>query len=298
MLRSRLAVKILLLIVVVLVIGFGVSTIFNIQRESDLVVEQAKMSARRLTATLVASIEGAMLQERPDVTRTVIQELKANSPVEEFTVYRRNGVEAFTDLATMMEVDKNAGLAPEVMANIKKMMRPAGAAMTGPLFERAVQTVKTQEALEERDGVTYFVLNHPVANQEKCQGCHGTDHQVRAVVRVAGSMAPVFAEVARHRNRQLMMGLITIVAAGTILTVAMRRIVIRPIHKLSKVARRIGEGDFAAKAPADRRDEIGELGAAFNDMTGRLAHAYTELEGKNSELETALVSLQESRQRL
>src|SRR5688572_16163803 len=121
MLRSRLAVKILLLIVIVLVLGFGVSTGLAIPRGSDLVVEQAKMAARRLTATLVASIEGAMLQERPDVTRTVIQELKANSPVEEFTVYRRNGVEAFTDLATMMEVDKNAGLAPDVMANIKKM---------------------------------------------------------------------------------------------------------------------------------------------------------------------------------
>jgi class 3 adenylate cyclase/HAMP domain-containing protein len=298
MLRSRLAVKILLLIVVVLVIGFGVSTILTIQRESALVVEQAKMAARRLTATLVASIEGAMLQERPDVTRTVIQELKANSPVEEFTVYRRNGVEAFTDLATMMEVDKNAGLAPDVMANIRKLARPAGTAMTGALFERAVQTQQTQEALEDRGGVTYFVLNHPVANQEKCQGCHGTDHAVRAVVRVAGSMAPVFAEVARHRNRQLMMGLITIVAAGAVLTVAMRRIVIQPIDELSKVARRIGEGDFAAKAPAHRRDEIGQLGAAFNDMTGRLAGAYTELEDKNTELQTALVSLQESRQRL
>src|SRR5512145_1338695 len=102
MLRSRLALKIALLIVAVLILGFGASTIWTIQREAELVVEQAKVAARRLTATLVASIEGAMLQERPDVTRTVIQELRASSPVEEFTVYRRNGVEAFTDLETVM----------------------------------------------------------------------------------------------------------------------------------------------------------------------------------------------------
>src|SRR5688500_17427216 len=114
MVRGRLAVKISILIVVVLIIGFGVSTILTVQREADLLVEQSKVSARRLTATLVASIEGAMLQERPDVTRTVISELRQNSPVEEFTVYRRTGVAAFTDLSTAMEVDKNAGLAPEV----------------------------------------------------------------------------------------------------------------------------------------------------------------------------------------
>jgi hypothetical protein len=63
--RSRLAFKISVLIVVVLILGFGASTILTIQRESALLLEQSKMAARRLTATLVASIEGAMLQERP-----------------------------------------------------------------------------------------------------------------------------------------------------------------------------------------------------------------------------------------
>jgi class 3 adenylate cyclase/HAMP domain-containing protein len=298
MLRSRLAVKIELLIIVVLVVGFGVSTIISIQREASLLVEQNILAARRLTATLVASIEGAMLQERPDVTRTVIQELRQNSPVEEFTVYRRTGVEAFTDLSTAMEVDKNAGLAPDVMMNIKKMARPAGPAMTGPMFERAVQTLTTQEAIETRGTTRYFTLHTPIQNQEKCQGCHGTDHKVRAVVRVATSMEPVFAEVARHRNRQLAIGAITIVVAGTLLALAMRRIVLRPVAHLATAARRVGGGDFDARVPAIGRDELGQLGALFNDMTGRLAQAYTDLESKNTELATALQNLTESRQRL
>src|SRR3989441_11040892 len=78
----------------------------------------------------------------------------------------------------------------------------------------------------------------------------------------------------------------------------MRRIVLRPVGQLAAAARRVGEGDFSARAPAAARDELGQLGAAFNDMTGRLAQAYTELESKNTELATALQNLQESRQRL
>jgi class 3 adenylate cyclase/HAMP domain-containing protein len=239
-----------------------------------------------------------MLQERPDVTRTVIQELRQNSPVDSFDVYRRTGVEAFTDLSTAMEVDKNAGLAADVMSNIRKMARPPGKKIDDPLFARAIQTVATQEALEARNGTRYFTLLTPIRNQEKCQGCHGSDHQVRAVVRVANSMEPVFAEVARHRNRQLAIGILTIVAAGAVLTVAMRRIVLRPVEQLADVARRVGAGDFSARAPMAARDELGQLGSAFNDMTGRLAEAYTELESKNTELATALQNLQESRQRL
>ena len=298
MFRSPLALKIGLLIVVVLIVGFGVSTLLTIQREAALLIEQNKIAARRLTATLVASIEGAMLQERPDVTRTVIQELRQNSPVDSFDVYRRTGVEAFTDLSTAMEVDKNAGLAADVMSNIRKMARPPGKKTDDPLFARAIETVATQEALEARNGTRYFTLLTPIRNQEKCQGCHGSDHQVRAVVRVANSMEPVFAEVARHRNRQLAIGILTIVAAGAVLTVAMRRIVLRPVEQLADVARRVGAGDFSARAPMAARDELGQLGSAFNDMTGRLAEAYTELESKNTELATALQNLQESRQRL
>lgn len=298
MLRSRLALKIALLIVAVLILGFGASTLWTIQREAELVVEQNKVAARRLTATLVASIEGAMLQERPDVTRTVIQELRESSPVEEFTVYRRNGVEAFTDLTTVMEVDRAAGLAPDVVENIRRMARPPGAPMRGEAFERALQSRQTQESLETRDGATYFALHHPIPNQERCQGCHGDDHAVRAVVRVATSMEPVFAEVRRHRDRQLLTGAVTILAAAGVLIVAMRRVVVAPVDQLAAAARRVGEGDFTATAPAHGRDELGALGAAFNAMTARLADAYQDLERKNAELATALAHLQESRQRL
>ncbi len=297
--RSRLAAKITLLIVAVLILGFGASTIWTIQRESALVVEQNKIAARRLTASIVAGIEGAMLQERPDVTRTVTEELRRGAPPGlTITIYRRNGVEAFTDLATLEEVRKNADLAPEVLDNIRRMRRRPGSEAHGPEFRRALETRTTQEALDFSNGFPRFALYQPIANQERCQGCHGSDHAVRAVVRVTSSMEPVFAEVRRHRNRQILIAALTIVTAAAVLTVAMGRVVVRPIETLSRVARRVGEGDFEARAPETSRDEIGQLGAAFNEMTGRLARAHSDLAGKNAELEAALQSLKESRRRL
>jgi class 3 adenylate cyclase/HAMP domain-containing protein len=296
--RSRLAAKIIVLISAVLIIGFGAATILAIKRESDLLVEQSKSASRRLTAALVVSIQGAMLQERPDVMRKVIQELRAASPVEGLDIFRRNGVEAFTDLATLEEVKKNADLAPEVLTTIQKLQQRPAATLSGPLFDRAVRTGQIQEQVEYRDGVALFTLHHPIPNQDRCQGCHGSDHEVRAVVRVATSMEPVFAEVRRQRNRQIVIGVLTIAAAGAVLSVAMGRIVVRPIEQLAHVARRIGAGDFTARAPVRSRDELGALGAAVNEMTTRLAGAYADLESKNTELATTLRELQESRQRL
>jgi class 3 adenylate cyclase/HAMP domain-containing protein len=296
--RLRLTAKITLLIVAVLIVGFGASTILTIQRESALLVEQNKTATRRLIAAVVASIETAMLQERPDITRGLIQDLKTLSPVEGLTVYRRNGVEAFTDLETLRQVTKEADLSQTVIASIQKMRREPGRVLTSPLFTRAVETLQPQESLEDVGGVPMFILHQPIRNQEKCQGCHGTESKVRAVVRVATSMEPVFAEVRKQRNRQALVGFLTIVTAAGVLAVAMRQVVVRPVHELTRVARRIGEGDFEVRAPASSGDEVAELGGALNDMTAHLAGARQDLAARNTELTTALASLQASRQRL
>src|SRR5260370_35424615 len=82
--------------------------------------------------TLVGSIETAMVSERPDITRGLIDDLRNSKLVQGLIVYRRNGVEAFTDLATLREVSKEAELPKDVMASIEKMRREPGRTMAGP----------------------------------------------------------------------------------------------------------------------------------------------------------------------
>jgi signal transduction histidine kinase len=47
----------------------------------------------------------------------------------------------------------------------------------------------------------------------------------------------------------------------------------RPIKELSLAARRVASGNFDTQVPTDRRDEMGTLAAAFNEMIGRLGRA-------------------------
>src|SRR5262245_9238366 len=53
----------------------------------------------------------------------------------------------------------------------------------------------------------------------------------------------------------------------------------RPIKFLSIAARRVAGGDFSFRVPVERRDEMGALSMAFNEMTAKLGHA-RELESK------------------
>jgi signal transduction histidine kinase len=62
----------------------------------------------------------------------------------------------------------------------------------------------------------------------------------------------------------------------------------RPVKRLSVAAQRVATGDFDVRVPTDRRDEMGALAVAFNDMTAQLG-SLRELESKLHQVEKAAV---------
>src|SRR5262249_54956185 len=76
------------------------------------------------------------------------------------------------------------------------------------------------------------------------------------------------------------------------------RAISRPIEHLARVARRIGEGDLAARADLHRTDEIGALGRTLDEMAerlGRLLESHRELLANVShELRTPLARIRVS----
>ncbi|WP_306316287.1 MULTISPECIES: cell wall metabolism sensor histidine kinase WalK [unclassified Streptomyces] len=65
-------------------------------------------------------------------------------------------------------------------------------------------------------------------------------------------------------------GVALVVTLGALL---LSRTVLRPIRALTSAARGLGEGDMARRVPLSGRDEIGELGRAFNRMADSLQAA-------------------------
>jgi signal transduction histidine kinase len=59
------------------------------------------------------------------------------------------------------------------------------------------------------------------------------------------------------------------IGVGVALVVA--RGLVRPLNELTSAVRRLGTGDWRAKAAVKRKDEIGELAEAFTEMSRRLA---------------------------
>jgi signal transduction histidine kinase len=79
-------------------------------------------------------------------------------------------------------------------------------------------------------------------------------------------------------SRIAMLALIVLFA--TLLT---RWSIARPIRALTRAARAVGSGDLSQRIPVNRRDELGELAAEFNQMAERLHEARAALVAESEE---------------
>ena len=281
-LREQLRAKVLVLVVSILVLGFGRLLALNLGRERQALEERHRETARLLATAILTAVENGMMEGRPDIIRRLLHELRAGlRDVRGIDVYRRNGVEAFTDLETVEAVNRYVGLEPEVIRRITRLQRAPGQRLDHPLFRRAVETVQAQELTEMVGGGRILTFFGPLRNDEPCQQCHEPDHRVRGVVRISLGLDALDQEVARTRNRQIVVAGLTILGVAASIVVFLGRVVLAPIARVAGAARLIGGGHLDARTGAQSADEIGQLGRAIDDMAGHLQAARVELETRN-----------------
>lgn len=85
-------------------------------------------------------------------------------------------------------------------------------------------------------------------------------------------------------ERQLILLGIIVLMGTLLLAWAIIRSVVMPIRVLTSAAMKVAAGDFKAAKPTARRDEIGQLGNAFYEMTRDLSYSRDELLSRNEEL--------------
>ena len=93
----------------------------------------------------------------------------------------------------------------------------------------------------------------------------GLDWVIVAHIDAAEAFAPVTAF-----TRGVLLSLLGIVLVVSLLSLLLAQVFTRPINRLVDAVRRVAGGDLAVQVPQGSRDEIGDLGTAFNDMASSL----------------------------
>jgi signal transduction histidine kinase/ActR/RegA family two-component response regulator len=104
-------------------------------------------------------------------------------------------------------------------------------------------------------------------------------HRLKTVPWTAYYLIPehtVQTAIARIVREKLLLAA-GIMLLAMVVGAAFAALILRPVHSLSVAARAIAAGDPGARAVISSRDELGQLGASFNEMAARIQAQNTEL---------------------
>ncbi len=103
---------------------------------------------------------------------------------------------------------------------------------------------------------------------------------------VVGVPSATLYEPARQQYSRYLIFSLLALAFAVVAALIIERGITRPVHRLRRAAQALGAGDLKTRAPVKARGEMGELGAAFNQMAEQIAEReerLTELDRLKSE---------------
>jgi len=168
-------------------------------------------------------------------------------------------------------------------ATVERIVEVGGTVLLQP-----VDTLSVDQALKGRSGTavsTEYLGRESITAYSPVE-IDGLDWV--AVARIDTSEA--FAPVADF-TRTLVLSLLAIMLAVSLLSLLLAQVFTRPIKRLVDAVRRVAGGDLEVAVPLGSRDEIGDLGAAFNDMAASLRVKQELLDEQQAENRRLMLTL-------
>jgi nitrogen fixation/metabolism regulation signal transduction histidine kinase len=118
------------------------------------------------------------------------------------------------------------------------------------------------------------------------------DPDENAAIGVPLLFRPESYSVEVEKATSIVLSLFALLSAATIgLGLLLARGIFEPLKGLLEGTKRIARGDFSFELPTGRRDEIGTVVEAFNEMTSQVSQSQTALEERRRYLEAILVNI-------
>ena len=244
--------------------GISIYALLLFQRTAGL--QQFEAMAKTLTMTILHSLHTTMVNNNPREMQDIIRHIRRETMIQRVAIYAPDGrVWASSD-------------ASEV-----------GTAQPSTLLGKVITS--GQAMTEERRTSKQLVVITPIQNLEECLSCHPAQQRILGATAV--SLGTEHVEVQLRNSARLLTGLVGftfLLALGT-LSVLLGRFVLEPLSTIVGTVREVSRGNYGARASVQSADELGELAAAFNVMSGRIEHYTSALSEKIEDLTQRLSSL-------
>jgi two-component system NtrC family sensor kinase len=271
--RRRLGAQLIIGVGLVLAVSIGLTTMLTLRAYQSEMIAQLTRSAGQLSGTIESSLHDNMLENHPEKIHQQILAMGSQGGIESIRLFDRVG---------RIRYSSDAGEVGQIVDKRSDTCRVCH------MGEKPVWTLEASarsRIFSGPDGSRRLGIINPIENQESCwnAACHAHEkaQAVLGALDVTVSLADMEAGMARSRARAFLAAICAIGTSALIFWWLNRRAVLRPVRALVDGTRRVAEGDLSTTIPAERKDEMGELARAFNEMVRHLGDTQRQLTQAN-----------------
>jgi histidine kinase len=217
---GTLAVKVIIGVSLILILVMGLFTYYDMVRRVKYHLKQQEELAYEISDTVMRSIEYPMLDGEMEDVQAILENLNRLKDV------------------TVVDLCDTAGtiMYSGMPANIGKVDN-------SEVTKKALRTSTLLKGLEIVDGEK--VLHHamPIPNEKTCHKCHGAEKKILGVLSVGINWTPIEERIEALRNREITLGIVSVIVVGFFLTLFLSRYVTRPLATLTRLADEISRGN-------------------------------------------------------
>lgn len=223
--------------------------------------------AERTTTLVANATHHEMLLNRKDLVQLTLQRVGSSTGVTSVRIYDPQGRVAFSSRPEEVDRDESG------------RQRPARAA-TASVAAPAIEDVTEGHEIALRRPI----WNTPACSNASCHA-HPEAQAVLGVLEVRMSTADFLRRERRAADTRAFVTATLMLLVGSAVVFFVHRFVRQPVLALQAGTRQVAEGNLMTRIPVARDDELGQLAAAFNQMTGELDKNRRELTAWSAELE-------------
>lgn len=253
---------------------------------TEAIHEEEREQAESHAKTLLASLQTLMLNGQGTLAREWLDRMHGTAGIVDIEVLRRNGQEAFSDLATVEQVNQYLNI-PRFQREAKPPHDPSPPPME--IFQRAL---KGEFVIDRKpDSMTVMM---PIPVKTECLACHGyEDAPLRGILKLTLSSEAAEARLQSMRNNLWVISTLMAALLGIAMWTALRFSVLRPIGALRDAIVRVGEGERNTKLPVLHKDELGDVATVFNRMQDDLQAYETRIRAVTDNVLDAIITIDE-----
>ncbi len=220
---GNLKVKMILGVFVTLVAVMGSFTYWDMVTRTRFHLGREESKAFGFSNMVMKSIEYPMLAGEMDDVQATLEGLNA---LEDFEI---------VDLHDPTGTVQYSGNPDDI-----------GSVSQSEITRKALHTQALVKGLETYEGEKILRYAMPISNEKACYKCHGSEDEILGVLTVGIRWTPVENRVASLRNRQILLGLVSMVVVGFFLIRLVSKSVTRPISQLMRLTDEISRGNLDA----------------------------------------------------